>query len=260
MLYNPINLFLSLLLLSNVLPSALANFLGYRVGIQRDRNSPGFHKPGLQDTYIYSSVAVYEPEVDTTAFSAQELYGLAQLGWIEMQQLFKDDTVGGRQAPYTMSAMAVGNLVYFSSSMKGTHYILGLSEDDDISLALQKCQSGLQAQAGEGVAIQPTHRAKARCGEVGCLLYQARDQEKMIPRFNPNKRVIVAYGGNKGAETGNQMPCCGSPAVPGSNNDPTSWGCYHFMQSQGVLMLDTTADTLSLPAVQPSYIRYVPIC
>ncbi len=249
MRYNPLQMLLSLLLLSNFLLSALAL---YTLGIRRDDASPG-----MQQTYVWSSVAVYAATVDTTTFTQQQLYGLAQLAWNEMQALFIEEKIGSRKAPYTMSAMAVGNLVYFSSSMKGTNYIQNAGQNSEVSIGLQKCQAGLQAQAQPGVQISATHRNKASCGEVGCLLYQSRDTATQIPGFNAEKRVIVAYGGPKGSD-GNQMPCCGSPVVPGY--DPTSWGCYQFMQSQSVNMPDTTTAPLELPPDEPSAIRYVSIC
>ena len=249
MLFNPVNFLLSLFLFSSFLLNALAL---YTVGIRRDDISPG-----MQQTYVWSSVAVYAPTVDTTTYTQQQLYGLAQLAWNEMQALFVADGIASRKAPYTMSAMAVGNLVYFSSSMKMVNYIQNAGQNSEIAIELQKCQAGLQAQAAAGVQISATHRNKASCGEVGCLLYQSRDTATQIPGFNAEKRVIVAYGGPKGSN-GNQMPCCGSPVVPG--NDPTSWGCYQFMQSQTVNMLDTTTDPLVLPPDEPSAIRYVSIC
>lgn len=253
MFFDLLKLSLSLLLLSNYLLNALA---AYTLGIRRDEGSPG-----MQSTYVWSSVAVYAADVDTTTFTEPQLYGLAQMAWNEMQtQFYNPDgtpAYGGSKRPFTMSAMAVGNLVYFSSSMKGTNYVQNSGASSDITIALQMCQAGLQAQAEPGVQVSAIHRNKASCGEVGCLLYQSRDTAAQVPGFNPDKRTIVAYGGPK-PDNGMQMPCCGSPVVPGF--DPSSWGCYQFMQSQNVDMPDITSETLELPTVEPLAIRYVSIC
>ena len=248
MFSKPSQLVFTLLLLSHYILNAFAT---YPLGIQKDATQ------GLGNTAIYSSVVVYADDVDTTTFTDPELYGLAQGAYAEMQNLFVVNKVGGRKRPFTMAAMAIGNLVYFSSSHKSTNYVENLPANDVMSLALQKCQSGLAltaAQAG-AAAPQTTHRSHASCGEVGCLLYHNRDTAPMIAGFNPNNKKIVAYGGNI------QMLCCGDPALPtASTDDPTSWGCYEFMNSEGVTRTPKTELPLQFPAAIPVAIRHVNVC
>lgn len=248
MLFKPTSFFTFLLLISNFILVILAD---YSLGIRRDET--------LQTTYVWSSVAVYDSKVDTTTFSQIELYGLAQKAWNEMQATFTGKSGGrtypNRQQPFTMSAMATKNLIYFASSSKGTNYIQDVASQSPVAVELQMCQAGLQAMAEPGQTINPLHMNKASCGEIGCMLLWTRD-DKRDTNGDAGRRVIVAYGGRK--DSGMQMPCCGSPAAPGS--DPTSWGCHQFMQSQNVDMPDTTQEALVLPSVQPQAIRYISFC
>ena len=116
MLFKPASFFALLLLISNFI---LVTFADYTLGIKRDAS--------LGTTYVWSSVAVYDSQVDTTTFSQSELYGLAQKAWNEMQAGFNGQidgrTYGKRLQPFSMSAMATKNLVYFASSTKGPNYI-----------------------------------------------------------------------------------------------------------------------------------------
>lgn len=249
--HNVLQTFTAGLYFATFIKLYLNAFALYPLGIKRDK--------GLGTTIIFSSVVVYANDVDTTTFTDPELYGLAQGAWKEMQTAFtlEGDKIGRNRQPFTMAAMAIGNLVYFSSSHKTFNYVQNLVANDVMSIALKKCQSGLASAAAEAGTDPPqaTHRTKASCGEVGCLLYHNRDTQAMIAGFNPNNKKIVAYGGN------NQMLCCGDPARPSAGSeDPTSWGCYEFMDSEGVTRTPTTTLDLQFPAARPVDIRYVNVC
>ena len=248
MLFKPASFFALLLLISNFI---LVTFADYTLGIKRDAS--------LGTTYVWSSVAVYDSQVDTTTFSQSELYGLAQKAWNEMQAGFNGQIdgrlYGKRLQPFSMSAMATKNLVYFASSTKGPNYIQNVASQSPVAVELQKCQAGLQAMAEPGQTINPLHKNKASCGEIGCMFLWTRDTNRDT-NADAGKRVIVTYAGGK--DSGRQMPCCGSPAAPGS--DPTSWGCHQFMQSQNVDMPDTTQEPLVLPSVEPQAIRHISFC
>ena len=247
---KPSNSLVRLLLLVTCILQAL----GLELHIKQDTHVSGI--------YVWTSVAVYAEDVDTSSFLAQELYGLARVAYTEMRADQRERGLGERRRPNVMSALAIGNLVYFASSLKGSHFIMDPSRSDTvIAKKLRACQAGLQVDREKqlGGAQVSIHKNKAQCGEILALHLQETDAHPGKPDLTTSSKKIVAYGGSQ-IEVAVPMACCGD-TQPGHAVDLTSWGCKQFMQFQNVGIFPAIdKDTLVLPPIEPVSFRRVPLC
>ena len=258
-----IDLTLGLLLLSCCILQVLGD--GYYLGIRQDTGINALVSPNQANLNVWSSVAVYDASVSTADFTANELYALAQLAHTEMNNDFVTNKIGNKRRPATMAALAIGNLVYFSSSIRSrTNYIMTLKQGDVIDQKLNQCMATLEANRQLEAGQIKKHMNNAQCGEVTCLQLQRLDQAANKPDWDTtSKRQIVAYGPSDDPAYRGDVPkaCCGDPN-PHTNEplDETIWGCSALMTQEGVGMYPAIAETLVLPTAMPVSIRYVALC
>lgn len=174
-IYNKaFDLILTIILLS----SGILHVLGdYRVGIQQDQGVNKLKKPNQANLNFWSLVAVYDKSVLTTDFTSEELYALAQLAHQEMKTIFETEGIGNKRQPATMAAMAIGNLVYFSSSIRSkTNLIMEIKKNDIIDQKLNQYMTTLQAKRKLQDGQLKKHINNVQRGEVTCLELQRLDQ------------------------------------------------------------------------------------
>lgn len=229
--------------------------------IQQDLRATTLGSQNQGNVNVWSSVAVYDASVATADFTAIELYALAQLAHDEMKADFvkPGSTVGKKRQPATMAAMAIANLVYFSSSIKSkTNYIMDLKKNDVINQKLNQCMATLEAKRELQSGQIKKHMNNAQCGEITCLQMQRLDTMPKPNWDTTPKKAIVAYGPSDDPNFRGDVPkaCCGE------TGDLTIWGCAAFMAQEGLTTYPTPAPgtPLVLPAAKPLSSRFVGLC
>lgn len=166
------------------------------------------------------------------------------------------------QRPSVMTAMTVGNAVYFSSSIKGQPYkIQGdkkltknghsfiyefADPTSDVVLALNQCQLGLSQHRAD-TTVDGQHRTRAACGEPMVYLQWTKDPNKEA--VGPEGMRIATYGRPGAKDTPQGMPPCNTPPA---NDDSmhwggASWGCFEFLHAHGITAVDAPATILDSP-------------
>ncbi|KAH7091144.1 hypothetical protein FB567DRAFT_266432 [Paraphoma chrysanthemicola] len=235
------------------------------LGIKQDRSALA------QKRSVWSAKLRYDSAV-ADLFSNDDLYALAKQAWDEMQADIEPrrvkngrqdaNTITKKDDPGMMGLIAVGNTIYFSSSMKGGKFIYGYTlpngQPGEVTLALDRCQMALRTQVGEDT--KPFHVNKASCAEILALhqyyldpAVSDADKETL-----PAGMRAAAYGdgGNK------KNPDAARPYEPCGNkaDDKTTWGCAEFLDSMAIVAPPLPRGTLSNPTPRPVEITYVPVC
>ena len=152
------------------------------LGIARDQRAQALHY------HVWSSRVTYVK--DTSRFSNDELYALAKVAYDEMEALWETDIIDEWKRPAMMAAMAVGNDVYFSSSIKGSgdkktkdedgkhvglSFIYDYNElkkngrDDRSHVVSQKLKACQLALFEKDDTTAPRHNSHASCAEIMVL-------------------------------------------------------------------------------------------
>ena len=263
MYHKVFDLLLGLILLSSCILHVLGD--GYTLGIVQDAGVNDLTTQNQAKLNVFSSVAVYDASVSTADFTQNELYALAQLAHQEMNAIFVKENIGKGRRPATMAALAIGNLVYFASSIRSkTNYIMTLKKGDIIDQKLNQCMATLETTRGLPPNSMQKHMNNAQCGEVTCLQLQRLDQASNKPNWDSTpKRQIVAYGPSDDPAYKGDVPkaCCGDPNThTNAPVDPTIWGCSALMTQEAVGMYPAISGPLVLPTAMPVTIRHVSLC
>ena len=191
------------------------------LGISQDETGEGY--------FHWSSVAVYDDDT-SRLFDDRGFVAVAKAGFEEMLAdiASRAQRLPSRSQPFTISAMAVGNEIWFSSPVKGPAFIYNTRARNtinelvasEVSLALQRCQ--VESHDGE-----TGHRTGAACGEVlcaqqWCSTYKDRDLATQ------NARVVSFgkfYQAADDSDVGIVDPCDGGP---------TEWGCRTWLEKVNV--------------------------
>ncbi|KAH7081654.1 hypothetical protein BKA63DRAFT_589404 [Paraphoma chrysanthemicola] len=234
------------------------------LGIRQDRSALG------QNNHVWNAKLRYDGAV-ADLFSDEDLYALAKQAWDEMQAdigprrvqngRVNANSIRKKDEPGMMGLIAVGNTIYFSSSMKGGKFIYGYTlpngQPGEVTLALDRCQMALRTEIGE--EVKPFHANKASCAEV-LALHQyyldpaVRDEDK---ETLPAGMRAAAFGDGGNRKRNGERPYapCGNEA-----DDRTTWGCHQFLNTMAIVAPPLPQGTLSNPATRPVEITYVPVC
>ncbi len=238
-----------------------------KLGVERDL-SPG------KRTYLWSSVLTYDKHTDEL-FTDEELTGLARQAWLEM----KNDWANVQEGPYrstkdsmsdwrpaAMAALAIGNKVYLSSSLKGwMGFVYKQAERSKVPFhvvdALNRCQLALQSS--EGRDVEGRHRTQGACGEV-----LASHQSYLDPTAPEDPTGRVSAWGWKNADPeyrqskpeGEFMKPCGGDGSRANDKGRIEWGCKVFMKEEQVKTIETNQWKNKEPPVKPKSTGRVDAC
>ncbi|KAH8590523.1 hypothetical protein B0O99DRAFT_691532 [Bisporella sp. PMI_857] len=200
--------------------------------------------------FIWSSKVSYGQDT-ATLFSDGELYGLAQQAYQEMEADWAVRQTEDNFRPAMMGALAVGQDVYFASSIKGFGYIYKFfkeaTEKPQVLLALERCQTALVSSK--------IHRTRGACAEVMCLhQFYSDPAVSATVKANKGPARVVAFGKPfKTAPAAVPVRPCGT--------DPNSWGCAQFMADDEVTTIpETVAVVTKNPPAVPDTTIHLPIC
>ncbi|KAJ0337346.1 hypothetical protein KNSL1_012919 [Colletotrichum chrysophilum] len=162
--------FSGLLVLFTIVTSVLAQDLGIRLDKSAYENA---------QRVIYSSKLTFTANT-ATLFTDDQLYGLAGLAHTQMQSKFRADGIDQKLQPSMMAAMAVGNDIYLSSSLKGGWFVYNKFANShskpQVRVALERCQARLQDS--KKVPVDKEHQTRA-----SCKLHPAACQPHYIKRW-----------------------------------------------------------------------------
>ncbi len=269
---HPIKIWASIALLLSVVLHVVWAADPPKLGITRDLSAD------KKKLHLWSSIVTYEKPT-AELFSDAELNGLARQAYREMIADFKnvnlpvprhekDRTKEWR--PATMAALAVGNKVYFSSSLKGQHAFLyqwkkrGEKSPPEVVDALNRCQMALQEKAPEDATVDGQHRVGAACGEVLANHLYYLDPKQ--PKDDGNAKV-TAWGlaeprnfeYRENHPDGEFMKPCGGGGKPNSDGH-ISWGCRQFMKNEGVRPIEKADVKDKTPPVEPKSKGHLGAC
>ncbi|KAH7304113.1 hypothetical protein BKA65DRAFT_580891 [Rhexocercosporidium sp. MPI-PUGE-AT-0058] len=200
--------------------------------------------------FVWSSRVTYSEDVGTL-FSDAELYGMASEAYAEMAADWVVRKSTRKQRPAMMGAWAIGNNIYFSSSIKGGAFLydlnLGPAESSQSIIALRRCTISMQ--------VNSEHRTGASCAEVMGIHQFYNDPEVTLNKADPTtwpKSRIVAFGiAGKSKDPGPVPPC----------GDANAWGCSTYTASLGITSVDTGVGVAKKdPAVAPQNTVQIPVC
>jgi hypothetical protein len=146
-----------------------------------------------------------------------------------------------RDIPATMSALAIGSNVYFSSSLRGGMFLLnpktGEAEPgvaEEVSLAIFRCQQ----------TAQKTHRFELSCGEpLAIQQYLVNNKDASVI----GRGRVSTYGQldkNDLSNVGILNPC--------SVDSKGKWGCQVFIDKLQVTRVGEQRDQPGLPSIEPA--------
>lgn len=228
----------------------------YSLGITSTQYAQG---QGLGKSLLFATILEYDQ--DTSSFLTDDhLVGLAAQAWEEMGTLHRanlarcsgNDPDRFPQIPSAISAMAIGNKVYISSSFRWramqNSLVYVLLEDSELTRLLNACQSELQ-YSNPNANVPDRHRVDATCAEVFTIQQYLNHNNNQSPKDLPagTKKRIATWGNNgikKGS--GEAMPACNT-----RGSGKGGWGCEEFMQSLGI---DIMSDLMNAYAIAPSKI------
>ncbi|KAF2464583.1 uncharacterized protein BDR25DRAFT_380817 [Lindgomyces ingoldianus] len=200
----------------------------------------------------YTSVVEYDADTKDWLSDAQ-LAGLARQAYAEMVPIYAANrvTCGSNYPliPPVMSALAIGNRVYFASSFKGNSNpnIFFKPADamannqpaiSDITRTLNECGISQQGYPMPGML---RHNQNGNCGEiVAGGIYMAVNKQPLSAVAKPggvrdnvvNARIAPWYGAVE-MVNGNLVPKDGGIIGP-CTGSVSSHGCIRFLESQGV--------------------------
>ncbi|KAF5482678.1 hypothetical protein CGCS363_v015183 [Colletotrichum siamense] len=241
--------FSGLLVLFTIVTSVLAQDLGIKLDRSAYENA---------QRVIYSSKLTFTADT-ATLFTDDQLYGLASLAHTQMQSKFRADGIDQKLQPSMMAAMALGNDVYLSSSLKGGWFVYNKFADSrskpEVRLALERCQA--QLQASKKGPVNKEHQTRASCAEVFTVhQYNLDDEVSQEARRRPPATRIVAFGkaGISGS-LGPQNACGGGESV--NDKGLLTWGCKQFMANEGITVARKPARNanLGLPRPFPTFTK-----
>jgi len=110
------------------------------LGIQQDKQAYA-KTPAL---YLWSSVATFSQD-NTQISNDAEFYGVAMQAYNEMAAAWAAQNIPVQNQPSVMSALGIGNEIYFSSSIKCGDFVYEYTDQTAaVTAALTKCQVRLQ--------------------------------------------------------------------------------------------------------------------
>lgn len=188
---------------------------------------------------------------------------MAKKAWDEMRALAEAADQEG-DMPNVMSALAVGDRVYFASSIKGGHgtpfftHLPGMeqavsSPNDFSNLATQLSHLMVESQLTQTLlncrpllGIERRHRYDANCGEM-MALYLYHQDRNAPPNPGPDqpKAVMVAVGIIDGVVTVWNACSPTSATVVGCRNILAGESWLRWVRNSGVLPSDSPLDPSS---------------
>jgi hypothetical protein len=152
-----------------------------------------------------------------------------------------DQGIREQDIPSTMSALAIGSSVYFSSSLRGGPFLLnpatGQAEEgvaEEVSLAIFRCQQ----------TSQKTHRFDLSCGEpLAIQQYLVNNKDASVI----GKGKVSTYGvldKEDRSNVGILNPC--------SVDATGKWGCQVFIDKLQVTRVGEQRDQPGLPSIEPA--------
>ncbi|KAK2047141.1 hypothetical protein LZ31DRAFT_539977 [Colletotrichum somersetense] len=233
-----VNLFVLLTLVLNAAAQAL--------GVVLD-------KATFEDSNLvcYSSKLTFEQDT-SSLFTDEQLFGLAKTAYEDMTAQFPDDGIDVYHQPIMMAALAIGKNVYLSSSLRGGPFLYNHVDahlKPKVLLALERCQTALQ-QETTGVPVDIQHRNRASCAEIFAVhqYYVDPDVSEEARRHHPPGRVAVWGRHKRGFITAPQAACGGGETM---RDGSLTWGCKHFMKSEGIRVIPRRPKPVNLNLPDP---------
>ena len=204
------------------IPNVFAIFLD----IRRD-GSNFFHYSAKVTIFDHTQNSL--DSTDTNQISDDQMRGLVKQAYTEMQNIFTAQNVDDKERPGAMISLAVGQEIYFSSSIKKIGGFIDAFPDNPVARALTRCV----INDGHGTCTNPRgdgcqHRTGASCGEP-LAVYTYYQDHYPIATLPTAVRVIAWNQGNR-PQAGVAAPC-----GQGDNGEVGKpWGCKRFLEDQKV--------------------------
>ncbi|KAL8902720.1 MAG: hypothetical protein Q9207_004432 [Kuettlingeria erythrocarpa] len=186
------------------------------LGISQDETGAGY--------FHWSSVAIYDDDT-SKLFDDKGLAAVAKAAYEELVADLdrdRDEPLAPVHKPYNIAAMAAGDEIWFSSTLKGGAFIytsrarntIDENVAEEVSLALQRCQIESHSRAG--------HRTGAACGEPLCAQqYCSTYKDRRLADQNARMITWGKYSEDAAEDdVGIVDPCDGGPG---------DWGCKTWL-------------------------------
>ncbi|TDZ68227.1 hypothetical protein CTRI78_v002183 [Colletotrichum trifolii] len=203
---------------------------------------------------VYSAKLSFDQDTEEL-FNDAQLYGLARLAFQEMQGKFQRDQIRLSYRPSMVGVMAMGKVVYISSSLKGDSFIYTHADTrlkPPLTTALQRCQTSLQESPL--LSSDRSHRVRASCSEVLAV------QQSYLDDDVPKDQKVTAHAPRVAAfgRTGRIGPVRAQHPCEGDDEGPdggfVTWGCRQFMNEEGIETPKRPEDAdINLPSPFPTF-------
>ncbi|KAK6432224.1 hypothetical protein LTR95_011604 [Oleoguttula sp. CCFEE 5521] len=181
--------------------------------------------------YHWSSAKHFDATFETVS---SQLPALAKQAHEEMTADMDRLAIKGGSRPAAMAALAVGSDVYFSSSLKGPHFILQWKKDVEpspinpkVALELyegiQHCQHAYESK---------DHGYTAKCAELLAIQAYLVNNKGAAPL--EGRAAVSTYGLRRDAPIGVKAPC--------ALNTKGQWGCEIPLNHLGIVAIGKEGD------------------